>query len=108
MDDRNERLVFDLISTVSRNNSSQYFLLSPKLLPRLNYSKECTIHIIMNGPLIFADLFKTTKYFAKNKQLNVSSADITLESEGEEEEREEEREEEGEEEEEEEGDDSEA
>lgn len=77
MDDRNERLVFDLISRVSRKNSSQYFLLSPKLLPRLNYSQECTVHIIMNAPLVFTDLFKTIKQLAKNKPLNVSNGDVT-------------------------------
>lgn len=67
MDDRNERLVFDLISTVSERNSSQYFLLSPKLLPRLNYSREMTIHIIMNGAYVFADVHKMMKQLAKAK-----------------------------------------
>lgn len=50
MDERNERCVFDLIAQVSRKNSSQYFLLSPKLLPNLNYTEEMKIHIIFNAP----------------------------------------------------------
>ena len=55
MDETNERCVFDLISQVSRNNSSQYFLLSPKLLPDLNYTDEMKVHIIFNGPHIYVN-----------------------------------------------------
>lgn len=50
MDEKNERYVFDLIADVSRSNSSQYFLLSPKLLYDLNYTEEMKVHIIFNGP----------------------------------------------------------
>lgn len=50
MDENNERCVFDLIAEVSKRNSSQYFLLSPKLLTKLKYTDEMKIHIIFNGP----------------------------------------------------------
>lgn len=55
MDETNERFVFDLIAEVSRKNSSQYFLLSPKLLPNLNYTPEMKVHIIFNGPHIYVN-----------------------------------------------------
>lgn len=80
MDDRNERLVFDLISTVSQRNSSQYFLLSPKLLPRLKFSGEMTVNIIINSPYVFTDLSrKTIQRLAKRPPLNAStvSADVS-------------------------------
>ena len=50
MDDLNERRVFDLIVETASNNSSQYFLLSPKLLSGLRFSDRMHIHVIFNGP----------------------------------------------------------
>lgn len=56
MDERNERGVFDLIAEVSRQNSSQYFLFSPKLLDNLNYTNEMKIHVIFNAPSVKTNL----------------------------------------------------
>ncbi|KPM00425.1 SMC protein-like protein [Sarcoptes scabiei] len=66
MDEKNERCVFDLISQVSRRNSSQYFLLSPKLLTNLNYTKEMKIHIIFNGSHNFVDWTMVLKNLLKD------------------------------------------
>merc|ERR1712150_129972 len=50
MDERNERRVFDLlIETSVQKNSAQYFLLTPKLLPNLNYGKGVKILVVHNG-----------------------------------------------------------
>lgn len=50
MDPSNERRVFDLIvQTASQHNTSQYFLLTPKLLQNLNYSPVVKVHIVANG-----------------------------------------------------------
>ena len=49
MDAANERKIFDLIVDTAMKNSSQYFLLSPKLLLGLKYSDKMQIHCIQNG-----------------------------------------------------------
>ena len=53
MDARNERLVFELlVRTSCHETSSQYFLLTPKLLPGLNYSPRMNLLIVHNGPFM--------------------------------------------------------
>ena len=50
MDARNERMVFDLLVLIScRENTSQYFLLTPKLLPDLKYDKHMNVLVVNNG-----------------------------------------------------------
>lgn len=49
MDKTNERRVFELLVQTADSSSSQYFLVSPKLLPNLSYSDKMRIHIIFNG-----------------------------------------------------------
>ncbi|CAI2185097.1 6636_t:CDS:10, partial [Funneliformis geosporum] len=50
MDPRNERLVHSqMIQTACRPNTSQYFLITPKLLPNLEYHKRMKILCIYNG-----------------------------------------------------------
>jgi chromosome segregation ATPase len=50
MDPRNERLVHSLLVDVaSRENSSQYFLITPKLLPSLEYRDTMKVLCIFNG-----------------------------------------------------------
>lgn len=50
MDTNNERKVFELVvSTACRENTSQYFLITPKLLPDLQYSPKMKILCVMNG-----------------------------------------------------------
>jgi len=51
MDAKNERRVFELLVRTSCSESSaQYFLLTPKLLPGLDYSPRMTVLIVNNGP----------------------------------------------------------
>lgn len=53
MDPQNERKMFQqLVRAASQMNTPQCFLLTPKLLPNLEYTDACTILNIMNGPYI--------------------------------------------------------
>ncbi|CAN6206875.1 unnamed protein product [Urochloa humidicola] len=55
MDPINERKMFQqLVRAASQINTPQCFLLTPKLLPDLEYSDACSILNIMNGPWIEA------------------------------------------------------
>ncbi|XP_012530407.1 structural maintenance of chromosomes protein 5 [Monomorium pharaonis] len=50
MDAVNEKRVFDLlVKMTGRLGSSQYFLLTPKLLPDLTYTETVTVHCVFNG-----------------------------------------------------------
>jgi chromosome segregation ATPase len=51
MDPINERLVYDHTSKVATmDNTPQFFLITPKLLPNLKFNDKTTILSIMNGP----------------------------------------------------------
>ena len=51
MDARNEKLVFEmLVRTSCHVTSSQYFLLTPKLLTGLHFSPRMNLLIVYNGP----------------------------------------------------------
>jgi len=53
MDPENERKVFEIMQTIAcRPNCPQYFLITPKLLPRLNIvvQSKLTFLCICNGP----------------------------------------------------------
>ncbi|XP_038218178.1 structural maintenance of chromosomes protein 5 [Zerene cesonia] len=53
MDAINERKMFQLLVKVTtERDNSQYFLLTPKLLSKLEYDEKVTIHTIMNGKKI--------------------------------------------------------
>eukprot|EP00245_Coleochaete_scutata_P017106 TRINITY_DN822_c0_g1_i1.p1 TRINITY_DN822_c0_g1~~TRINITY_DN822_c0_g1_i1.p1 ORF type:complete len:1117 (+),score=313.61 TRINITY_DN822_c0_g1_i1:202-3552(+) len=53
MDPNNERKMFQqLVRAASSPNTPQCFLLTPKLLPELEYNDSCCILNIMNGPWI--------------------------------------------------------
>ena len=50
MDAANEKRVFELlVRTSCHENSAQYFLLTPKLLPGLEYSARMNVLIVNNG-----------------------------------------------------------
>ena len=50
MDAANEKRVFELlVRTSCQENSAQYFLLTPKLLPGLDYSPRMNVLIVNNG-----------------------------------------------------------
>jgi len=50
MDSSNERNVFDCVTHACRDGGKQYFLLTPKLLPDLNYGEDTVIQLVFNGP----------------------------------------------------------
>ncbi|XP_046478425.1 structural maintenance of chromosomes protein 5 isoform X1 [Neodiprion pinetum] len=53
MDAINERRIFELIVNITgKSNGSQYFLLTPKLLPALLYTETVTVHCVFNGPFV--------------------------------------------------------
>ena len=67
MDAVNERRVFNLlVQMTGRPNSSQYFLLTPKLLPDLQYSETVTVHCVFNGPLMISHTEFDTKEYCKH------------------------------------------
>lgn len=50
MDARNERKFFEmLVEETCTDGNSQYFFISPKLLPNLSYNDLMTVHVVMNG-----------------------------------------------------------
>jgi hypothetical protein len=51
MDPKNERKIFQqMVKSATAPGTPQCFLLTPKLLPQLDYSKEVTVLCIFNGP----------------------------------------------------------
>lgn len=56
MDADNERKIFKLLVNVTAQpHSSQYFLITPKLIPNLKYSANMVVHIVHNGLFINPD-----------------------------------------------------
>ncbi|XP_015433616.1 PREDICTED: structural maintenance of chromosomes protein 5 [Dufourea novaeangliae] len=67
MDAVNERRVFNLLVRMTgRPNSSQYFLLTPKLLPDLQYSETVTVHCVFNGPFMINHTDFDTKNYCSH------------------------------------------
>jgi chromosome segregation ATPase len=58
MDEINERNTFCQVMShaVRRNQDSQYFLVTPKLLPHLDFIEGVTVLVVMNGPFIRGEL----------------------------------------------------
>ena len=53
MDPVNERKIFKrMTNAASREDTPQTFLLTPKLLNNLEYTEDCTVLCILNGPWI--------------------------------------------------------
>ncbi|XP_012309305.2 structural maintenance of chromosomes protein 5 isoform X2 [Aotus nancymaae] len=51
MDPVNERRVFEMVvNTACKENTSQYFFITPKLLQNLRYSEKMTVLFVYNGP----------------------------------------------------------
>lgn len=67
MDAVNERRVFNLlVKMTGRQESSQYFLLTPKLLPGLEYSETVTVHCVFNGPFVVSHTEFDTEEYCKH------------------------------------------
>lgn len=65
MDKENERKVFELLVKTADSSSSQYFLVSPKLLSDLPYSEKMKFHVVFNGPHLKLDWNEVIKAIEK-------------------------------------------
>ncbi|XP_061873790.1 structural maintenance of chromosomes protein 5 isoform X2 [Colius striatus] len=53
MDPVNERRVFEMVvKTACKENTSQYFFITPKLLQNLTYNDKMTVLFVYNGPFV--------------------------------------------------------
>ncbi|OWF46168.1 Structural maintenance of chromosomes protein 5 [Mizuhopecten yessoensis] len=69
MDPVNERKVFELVvQTVCKKSSSQYFLLTPKLLPDLLYADNMTVLCVYNGPSMLNHTEWNLKKFLRRRR----------------------------------------
>lgn len=60
MDPRNERMVHErMVEVACREHTSQYFLITPKLLSELRYDPRMMVHVIVSGERV--DQTSTTK-----------------------------------------------
>lgn len=56
MDPRNERMVHErMVEIACREHTSQYFLITPKLLPGLRYDERMRVHTIVSGEYVDED-----------------------------------------------------
>ncbi len=71
MDPINERAIFNLItqSSEQRSDAPQYFLVTPKLLPNLVFTKSMSILIVCNGPWQQIDHYPTAENGKSNPRL---------------------------------------
>ncbi|CAF1014819.1 unnamed protein product [Rotaria sp. Silwood1] len=71
MDPTNERRVFELLVKHSSDKAnSQYFLLSPKLLPNLKYSRKIKLLFVCNGDVnIKSQEWNVSKYIERRRAL---------------------------------------
>lgn len=59
MDPTNERKIFDmLLEETTKTGSSQYFFVTPKLLPNLHFNERMTVHIVFNGKFVTPNAFE--------------------------------------------------
>ncbi|XP_035667193.1 structural maintenance of chromosomes protein 5-like [Branchiostoma floridae] len=77
MDSTNERRVFDLVvGSACRENTSQYFLISQKLLPDLNFEDNMTVHFIFNGHwMLHRDMWDIKKFLKIRKKFKYTQED---------------------------------
>ncbi|CAF1016796.1 unnamed protein product [Rotaria sordida] len=75
MDPTNERRIFELLVRHSSDKAnSQYFLLSPKLLPNLKYSRKIKLLFVCNGDVnIKSQEWNVSKYIERRRALAQSS-----------------------------------
>ncbi|XP_026695844.2 structural maintenance of chromosomes protein 5-like [Ciona intestinalis] len=71
MDPYNERRVFEVIvSSSSEASTSQYFLITPKLLPNLTYNNHMSVHCVYNGAeMLPHNNWKISRFIRRRKQL---------------------------------------
>ncbi|RLV98904.1 hypothetical protein DV515_00010284 [Chloebia gouldiae] len=73
MDQMNQRRVFEVVvETACKKRTSQYFLITPKLLQNLTYNDKMTVLFVYNGPFML-DTFKWNIKRFKRRQQYLSS-----------------------------------
>ncbi|XP_059692622.1 structural maintenance of chromosomes protein 5 isoform X2 [Haemorhous mexicanus] len=73
MDPMNERRVFEMVvETACKKRTSQYFLITPKLLQNLTYNDKMTVLFVYNGPFMLGTYQWNIKRF-KRRQRHLSS-----------------------------------
>ncbi|XP_074669278.1 structural maintenance of chromosomes protein 5 isoform X1 [Strix aluco] len=69
MDPVNERRVFEMVvKTVSKESTSQYFFITPKLLQNLTYSDKMTVLFVYNGPFMLESNKWDLKSFCRRRR----------------------------------------
>ncbi|KAM6230465.1 structural maintenance of chromosomes protein 5 [Porphyrio hochstetteri] len=69
MDPVNERRVFEMVvKTSCKESTSQYFLVTPKLLQNLTYNEKMTVLFVYNGPFILEGSKWNLKSFCRRRR----------------------------------------
>ncbi|KAG0767977.1 hypothetical protein G6F57_000086 [Rhizopus arrhizus] len=69
MDPKNERMIHEqIVQGASRSGTSQYFLITPKLLPDLYYNEKIRVLCIYNGEWVPTKMDPLTKYLKHARQ----------------------------------------
>ncbi|XP_054139241.1 structural maintenance of chromosomes protein 5 isoform X1 [Melozone crissalis] len=69
MDPTNERKVFEMVvETACKKRTSQYFLITPKLLQNLTYNDKMTVLFVYNGPFMLETYKWNLKRFKKRRR----------------------------------------
>ncbi|KAG0205803.1 Structural maintenance of chromosomes protein 5 [Mortierella sp. GBA30] len=73
MDPRNERLVHaQLVEKACKPNTAQYFLITPKLLPNLDYHERMKVLCIYNGEWLDDGVMKWGRYLDNQRRAKAS------------------------------------
>ncbi|KAE8633069.1 hypothetical protein XENTR_v10001765 [Xenopus tropicalis] len=69
MDPVNERRVFEMVvKTACKENTSQYFFITPKLLQNLTYAEKMTVLFVYNGPYMLEPTKWNLKAFHRRRR----------------------------------------
>ncbi|KAM9213420.1 structural maintenance of chromosomes protein 5 [Leptosomus discolor] len=69
MDPVNERRVFEIVvKTACKESTSQYFLITPKLLQNLTYNEKMTVLFVYNGPFMLESNKWDLKAFCRRRR----------------------------------------
>ncbi|XP_044515363.1 structural maintenance of chromosomes protein 5 [Gracilinanus agilis] len=77
MDPVNERRVFEMVvKTACKETTSQYFLITPKLLQNLTYSEKMTVLFVYNGPyMLEPKKYNLKAFLRRRRRIGVSRMD---------------------------------
>eukprot|EP00057_Strongylocentrotus_purpuratus_P015760 XP_011670234.1 PREDICTED: structural maintenance of chromosomes protein 5-like [Strongylocentrotus purpuratus] len=77
MDPSNERKVFEfVVETACRENTSQYFLITPKLLPDLKYGPRMKVLCVYNSHWMLShEQWNIRKFIRRKEKVNEEAQD---------------------------------